>query len=392
MFAAYTSGTNRLRITFASEKIQLFGEVSGSSVEAATTAVYRDYSAWYHIVVALDTTQATNTNRIKVYVNGVQVTSFSATNYPSQNADLEINNNSGHYIGQRGDSADYFNGYLTEINFIDGSALDPTSFGEFNEDTGVWQPKAYTGSYGTNGFYLNFADNSGTTSTTLGADSSGNGNNWTPNNFSVTAGAGNDSLVDSPTRYGTGTAGGDVRGNYCTLNPLNQRGSNTFVNGNLDFTIAAVSENTITNTIAMSSGKWYWEVVPTTISNNAFSAGIVKTTISAASMSLFATGGVGYYSSNGNKYVNGSTSAYGSSYTTNDVIGIALNCDSNEITFYKNNVSQGAISIDSGNTWYAAISTGTGAGTQVGNINFGQRPFAFSAPSGFKALVTTNLP
>jgi hypothetical protein len=86
---------------------------------------------------------------------------------------------------------------MTEINFIDGSALDPTSFGEFNEDTGVWQPKAYTGSYGTNGFYLNFSDNASTT--TLGDDLSGNGNDWTTNNFSVTAGAGNDSLVDTPT-------------------------------------------------------------------------------------------------------------------------------------------------------------------------------------------------
>jgi hypothetical protein len=198
MFGAYSSGTNRLRITFNSDRVQLFGEVSGSSVEATTTAVYRDYSAWYHVVVALDTTQATNTNRIKVYVNGVQITAFAATSYPSQNANLEINSTSGHYIGQRGDSSDYFKGYQTECNFIDGSALTPNSFGFFDND-GVWAPKQYTGPYGTNGFYLTFSDNSDTTATTLGKDYSGNGNNWTANYFSVTAGAGNDSLVDSPT-------------------------------------------------------------------------------------------------------------------------------------------------------------------------------------------------
>ena len=157
-----------------------------------TTQVFRDPSAWYHIVLAVDTTQATAANRIKLYVNGSEITAFSTNNNPTQNTTVGINNNStAARIGSANPlaSSRLFDGYLTEVNFIDGQALTPSSFGQTNAQTGVWEPKAYSGSYGTNGFYLNFSDNSGTTSTTLGKDSSGNGNNWTPNNFSVTAGA-----------------------------------------------------------------------------------------------------------------------------------------------------------------------------------------------------------
>ena len=121
-----------------------------------TNAVYRDPSAWYHIVASIDTTQATASNRIKLYVNGVQVTGFSTATYPSQNYDTFVNNTVKHTIGATAaaTSSTFLNGYLTEIHHVDGQALDPTSFGEFNSTTGVWQPKAYEGSYGTNGFYL----------------------------------------------------------------------------------------------------------------------------------------------------------------------------------------------------------------------------------------------
>ena len=238
-----------------------------------TTAVYRDVSAWYHFVVVFDTTQATAANRVKVYVNGQEVTAFGTSNNPTQNTDYAINQNIQHTIGRYdlGGGGNYFNGYLTDINFIDGQALTPSSFGETDSDTGVWTPKAYTGSYGTNGFYLKFADNSGTTSTTLGKDSSGNGNNWTPNNFSVTAGAGNDSLVDTPTSYGTDTgAGGEVRGNYCTLNPLDKSqyvGAPT--NGNLDVLNSGnFVEDRFVGTVAVNSGKWYFETTITGIAEN----------------------------------------------------------------------------------------------------------------------------
>jgi hypothetical protein len=127
-----------------------------SVILADTVAVFRDPSAWYHIVLAFDTTQATNSNGVKLYVNGVQQTlSFSAY---TQNFESYFNSTQPQYIG-RSVSNIYFDGYLTEVNFIDGQALTPSDFGDYNEDTGVWQPAKYAGSYGTNGFYLNFSDN-----------------------------------------------------------------------------------------------------------------------------------------------------------------------------------------------------------------------------------------
>jgi 3D (Asp-Asp-Asp) domain-containing protein len=212
-----TSDTTAMGIRFTSD--DTFRLTSYTTDYRVSSSVYRDLSAWYHVVVAFDTTQATASNRIKIYINGSQVTTFSTSNDPTLNADYGINQAQSHSIGRWNQAANnYTNGYMTEINFIDGQALTPSSFGETDSNTGVWKPKAFSGTYGTNGFYLNFSDNSGTTSTTLGKDSSGNGNNWTPNNFSVTAGAGNDSLVDSPTSYGTDTGvGGEVRGNYATF-------------------------------------------------------------------------------------------------------------------------------------------------------------------------------
>ncbi len=372
---------------------------SSYQAQFVTTQVFRDPSSWYHIIVAVDTTQATSTNRVKIYVNGVQVTAFSTATYPTQNLDASgFNTTNPHNIGRYVSGVQYLNGYMTEMNFIDGQALDPTSFGEFNSDTGVWQPKAYTGSYGTNGFYLDFADNSGTTSTTLGADSSGNGNNWTPNNFSVTAGVGNDSLVDSPTRYGTDTGlGGEVRGNYCTLNPLQLAGVSliTLANGNLDIIFAAGSGTTafrnIAGTIGVSSGKWYWEV--TYAGGGTFLlVGITDSATLPTQYTGQTAGSYAYYST-GQKVNNGSIAAYGASYTTNDVIGVALDMDAGTITFYKNNVSQGqAYSGITGTVFPAIGRDGTSNAQFIQPVNFGQRPFAYTAPSGFKALVTTNLP
>jgi len=148
--------------------------------------VFRDVSAWYHFVIAIDTTQATQADRAKLWVNGVSQAANKGASTLALNASMSINAASTtHYIGGRGAASYYANGYLTEYNFIDGQALTPSDFGETDSTTGVWKPKKYAGTYGTNGFYLNFSDNSGTTSTTLGKDSSGNGNNWTPNNFSI---------------------------------------------------------------------------------------------------------------------------------------------------------------------------------------------------------------
>ena len=179
-----------------------------STVHLKSSRKYRDPTAWSHILLAVDTTESASSDRIKLYFNG-ELQANSTYNAPSQDADTAINEASAeHRIGNINGSGNYFDGYMAEINFIDGFQYDPSYFGKTDPVTGQWIPKKYTGSYGTTGFYLNFSDNSGTTATTLGKDSSGNGNNFTPNNFSVSAGEGNDSLEDTPTN------------NFPTINPL----------------------------------------------------------------------------------------------------------------------------------------------------------------------------
>ena len=359
----FTSG-NALNLTFA-----------GSSA-LTTTALFRDPSAWYHIVWTQSGTSHT------LYVNNVSVGTATATS-------SVFNTAVAHQIGAA-NTANYFSGCLADIHFIDGQALTPSSFTEVSATTGQLIPKAYSGSYGTNGFYLQFADNSSNTAATLGKDTSGNSNNWTPNNLSVTAGAGNDSLVDTPTSYGTDTGvGGEVRGNYATLNPLADPGGSTFSNGNLDCVTSSVNSGRVVGTIAVSSGKWYWEVVKT-----GGSAGQLVGIAPASQFTFDAPGqtsnSFAYYF-DGGKYTNFTLSSYGSSWTTGDVIGVALDLNTGTIVFYKNNTSQGtAFSGLSGN-FVAVVSDDTGPSTNF-TINFGQRAFAYTAPSGFKALCDTNIP
>ena len=343
---------------------------------AVGPAVYRDPSAWYHIVWAVDAANSIH----YVYVNNVLV-STDTSKYPV-NYDYAMNRAG--YVQRIGTEAwgasNYFDGYLTEINFIDGQALTPASFGETNAVTGVWQPKKYTGTYGTNGFYLNFSDNSAATAAAIGKDYSGNGNNFTPNNISVTAGATYDSMLDVPTQWADG---GNGRGNYATLNPLSKGSASTYANGNLQVvTGLATSPNFATIQIP-DSGKWYWEYVGTATGDRCF-CGISNSTTTIV---------VAYYGVDGNKYINGTGSAYGSTYTTNDVIGVAVDVDSGSITYYKNNVSQGAITQTIiGNQLFPYIADGAGGFSSTIEANFGQRPFSYTPPTGFKALNTLNLP
>ena len=360
-----------------------------------SNAVYRDPSAWYHIVCVYDSTNATQADRFRFFVNGVRGTFISSPAF-ALNYTFEGSIGAGAY--RIGDFT--FNSswrpdfYLAEYYWIDGQALSPSSFGETDAITGRWKAKAYTGTFGNNGFYLKFADNSGTTATTLGKDSSGNGNNWTPNNFSVTAGTGNDSLVDSPTNYGTDTGvGGNVRGNYCTVNPLKNFGI-TLTNGNLDGASNTSTRAAIYGTIGVSSGKWYWEVTQNSVTGvNAFAIGIANASGTITDYPGVTANEWTYYGQSGQKVNNNTLTAYGASFTTGDIIGVALDIDAGTLVFYKNNVSQGTAftGLTSG-PYFPAFGDGGTTNAQSWSANFGQRPFAYTAPTGFKALCTTNLP
>ena len=373
----HADSNNYFAFTFSSGDALFVQQRNGdgsTGFSATSSAVYRDPSAWYHVVLAVDTTQATNSNGVKIWVNGVQQSlSFGAYN---QNADTYWNAALSHRIGEFNGS--YLDGYMAEVNFIDGSALDPTSFGEFR--SGIWVPKAYSGSYGTNGFYLPFSD-----SAAIGDDLSGNGNDWTPSGLAST-----DVMLDSPTN------------NYAVLSPLAKYLTNiTTSDGNLTATKAAASTNDrIFGSIGVSSGQWYWEanVSALTGSGNYYlllgvASGNVTGVVDPDYIAYIGTNdGV----SGGNKIINTAGSAvntaYGANYLAGDVLGVALDCDANTITFYKNGVSQGAITSIQDRLWFPFhfYDGSLNSGTTI--YNFGQAPFAYTPPSGFLPLNTANLP
>ena len=253
-----------------------------------------------------------------------------------------------------------------------------------------------TTNIGVNGFHLDFSNNS--SNAALGTDSSGNSNTWTVNNISVAAGAGNDSLFDSPTN-GTQTdtgLGGEVSGNYCVFNPTIPT-THTLADGNLTAGFASGTGNLLTGTLGVSSGKWYWEF--TINSGTLAMIGIADFDADQNSQRFNGNGGLYYYQSGGTLYGGlGKTSivsseSYGSSYTSGDVIGVALDMDSNPTTlaFYKNNTSQGTATNATMAGKIVGPSYTNGGGATNISANFGQRPFAYAAPSGYKALCTTNL-
>jgi hypothetical protein len=394
IFDVQVDANNWFTFAFRNDAILYDVVYSGTRIALSSTAIYRDPSAWYHLVVAADTTNATAANRIRGYINGVEVSLNSyviGSGYVPQNTDMAINTTSVHSIGRRNMAIPdlYLPSYLTEVNFIDGQALTPSSFGMTDPVTGVWEPLKYSGTYGTNGFYLNFKD--ATSTTTLGLDYSGNSNTWTTNNFSVTAGAGNDSLTDVPTPWivynTTGDVGGVVRGNYATWNPLSKGANTTLANGNLDASYTTAN-SAAGGTIAVSSGKWYWEVTSSGSANDIY--GICSASESVASLGYPGATATSYgYLANGLKYNNASSTAYGASFTTNDVIGVALDLDAGTLVYYKNGSSQGTAFSSLSGTFIPAIRPGLSATTVT---NFGQRPFAYTPPSGFLSLCTTNLP
>jgi hypothetical protein len=396
LFSVQSSGEDTIGIVSDNTIRINFTTGNGTMV---TNNVFRDISAWYNIVLAVDTTQVTSSNRVKLYVNNIQQ-SFVTGNYPNKDFLTLVNNTNIHYIGFYANQVlpnGIFDGYMAEINFIDGQALTPTSFGELNLNLGTWIPKAYTGTYGTNGFRLNFNDVSGITATTLGKDSSVNGNNWTPNNFSVTAGVNYDGMTDSPTNTS------ETIGNYATLNPLENTGL-TITNGNINAFYSSASYPSAKSSISMSSGKWYWE---TTFNQSGlylmtgiYNTNIALPPISASGYISFSQHGWSY--ENTGELRNNNVPIYSgiTSSTTNDIIMIAVDIDNSKLWFGKNgtwfnsgnpaNGTSASYSNLNGASMSPAVSVYNSA-TGL-SLNFGQRPFAYTPPTGFKALNTFNLP
>ena len=363
-----------------------------------TTQVFRDPSAWYHIVIAWDTTQATGANRVRIYVNGVQVTAFGVNNDPVQNTTGGINAATVTYLGADtyAGPVSFFDGYLTEVNFIDGyptvngvtynattwAALNvATLFGSYNIGTGVWQPLPYRGTYGTNGYYLNFQDNSAATAAAIGKDSSGNGNNWTPSAgiiLSPTTSAAYDSMVDVPTLTSTTNA------NFPVLNTLV---NSNLSSGNLQVTGSGAGEFHPATILLPTTGKWYCEM-----SSTAYNASTIVGWFGVANrlgtnfsglLSRVSGAGGGFFQND----VNINAVNVGA---LNTIVGIAVNRDANTVSIYLNNVLQAtAPTMATGVDLYLSYGTYT-SGT--GWVNFGQRPFTYPIPTGYLTLNTYNLP
>ena len=399
IFYGTAAAGGNIAIFFDSTSPNAFRMYTALGTRSVTSSsVFRDTSAWYHFVIAYDSTETTSSNRFKVWVNN-QSLSFTGS-FPDSNHACSWNvSGATSYFGSPGgpfaDSRDYIDGYRAEVNFIDGQALTPSSFGQTDSATGVWVPKKYSGTYGNNGFYLKFADASAATAAAIGKDSSGNGNNWTPSGISVTSGVTFDQMLDTPTL------------NYCTGNPLSRHTTNTynFTNGNLEVEMFDSSNVQIQTRMSMgvSSGKWYWEATLVSYSIYQPSLGVAADNILNGNY----VGGTalqwGVYGPNGDKYNNGVFTAYGSAATTNDVVQIALDMDNGKIWWGKNGTwfasgnpasgTNAAFTNLAGNTVLPAM--GVGGTTNAGGkyaFNFGQRAFAYTPPTGFKALNTANLP
>lgn len=607
-FIGNNNGTSQWYFRLPSNNTLEIGDYNNNII--STTPVLRDPSSWYHLVLAIDTTQATATNRIKLYLNGVQQSYSQGGSFPAQNSNPPLNQASLPVFIGNGSGFTGFDGYLTEVNFIDGQALTPSSFGETSPSTGVWQPKRYAGTYGTNGFYLPFTsnvtyysglfngssqtayvnynsvlnlgttdytieafvnptslsngngqqqvlgrwvdgsnarsylltvnndgsvtwsvstnglsgsgnstsvsssagvvttntwthirisqsggtvyvgvngtivttatnaifnnvytstdpvalgasqqgntatlwtgrisnvriikgtalstssytvptapltaisgtslltlqsstlvDNSGNSLTItnpssnpsistvaptsfggLGKDFSSNGNNWTTNNISLTAGSTYDSMTDVPTLTSATAA------NFAVVNPLKSfsTGALTITNGNLSVSSTTNDSRQALGTIGFNTGKFYWEAtILAEVSNFDFFIGLADETTASGN----STSGFGSYRGTGLiRNFAGTSQTAGNTYTVNDVIGVAVDADAGTVQFYKNGSAQGAtpsFTFTANSLVYPSFFIDNNVGTRTLAANFGQRPFAYTPPTGFVALNTFNLP
>ena len=381
---AFQDDSNRTRIGIeAGNGMQVTNRVSGSTTQLSSSQKLRDCNGWYHLVVAIDTTQATSSNRIKYYVNGVLDTNVTGT-YPSQN-DVTFVNHSGdnHTIGVGQDSGgleQYFEGYMAEMHLIDGLQLDASYFGYTDGQTGTWRPKRYTyGNYGTHGFHLDFSDNSSAAS--LGIDKSPNGNDYTAQSLSVSAGTDNDSLIDTPTN------------NFPILSKLYGPVNTTFGEGNL---LMRGGDNFAASTFLLpKSGKWYAEFVKY---NNGAAQSISVTRANTAQTNyagyLGLADNVEYVSNGevGNRTRGSSSPADAPTWQdeAGALVAVAVDMDNGAVYFAKNNTyinsgvptsgsaKTGAIATDlltdNGGDHLIAVHGYNGSNSYGMYANFGQRP------------------
>jgi len=390
-----------LRLTSTNELRFYNYQTSGLNFDLQTNQVLRDTSAWYHVVLAVDTTQATSSNRIKIYLNGEQITSFSSETYPNQNIDLNWNMNNSHNIGYREiNTSEYFDGSLAHFHNIDGTAYDADTFGETDATTGIWKPKtAPSVTYGTNGFFLKF-ENSGA----FGTDSSGNANNFTVNGTMT-------QTIDTPSNV------------FATANALDNNSNSTYSNGNTTIATGASEYAHTSTTLGVSSGKYYCEAKYISGAGGA-RIGVAGKTATSSTDGLNGGNYEIYYENNGNLDVEGTlTSSWGSTYTTGDIIGIGLDLDNNKIYFSKNGTWQNSADPSAGTggetissassttagVYFFSISDNTSSGVLTVSYNFGnglfgttavssaQNPddgigiFEFSPPTGYKSLCTKSI-
>ena len=403
------SGNNRAQLLFRSGSndairiVETSDAYSSFNTLLTTASLFRDPSAWYHIVLSYDSTDGTAGDRVKIYVNSVLQTLSGTTadsNFTTPFNEESYNLDIGHL-----NNSEFLDGYMSDAHFIDGQALTPTSFGETN-DNGVWIPKKYTGSYGLNGFKLEFKQTgTSTNSSGIGADTSGNDRHFAVSNLAAT-----DVTEDTPTN------------NFATLNPLTQSepgNSPTFAEGNLKITMANFDTESVMATIGVTQGKWYWEVKGGWKTSN-WGFGIEKASSSNTGFNVGYTSTSYSFSQNGYKQNNSSATQIDSGLSDGDIIGYALDLDNGYFNFSQNGVwyngsASESTTFDTSNHDFTSLDFGSefvmptisafGDSSITTEINFGNPTFSISSgnndgkygnfeyppPSGYYALCTKRL-
>ena len=394
IFSAGNAATDRTHFYFTNGIFEFRTEISNTQQLITTNQVFIDPAAWYHIVVAVDSTQSTDTNRVKIYANGVQITSFSAAAYLAEDADTSVNHTVKQYVGSSSWSVgSYFNGYMAEFVLLDGTAAAPTSFGEFDEDSNIWKPINVSGlTFGTNGFYLDFE-----ASGNLGNDVSG-GTDLTEVNLAAT-----DQSLDT------------CSNNFNTYNPtygMQAIRIPIFAEGNLKITgDGDAQHHQVMGTFIVNKGKWYWEAkftVNADIGKN--KVGIMSVDLGTPQTAEIVdqSGSCVFVNEDGGDFRrdNATVDQNSGVFTQNQIIGVALNMDDGEISIYRDN-SLIVDALDIGNADGTYVTPASVHYRDAGmEFNFGSPPYAltsaaadgdgfgsfeFAPPSGYFSLCSKNL-